>query len=73
LPSIRSVKVSANAASASASPLRWNGGIAPMPDVYGFTLMSTTVLPGSEAAGKTHRSVKSRRASSPGNVRLAAL
>jgi len=44
-----------------------------MPDVNGFRSMTITVLPGSEAAGKTQRSVKSRRASSPGNLRLAAL
>jgi hypothetical protein len=43
-----------------------------MPVVNGFTSMTITVLPAS-TAGKTHRSVTSRRASSPGNLRLAAL
>jgi hypothetical protein len=44
-----------------------------MPVVYGFASIISTVVPGSPGAGKTYRSVKSSRASSPGNWRLAAL
>src|SRR5580693_6414026 len=38
----------------------------------GFTLTMTTVLPGL-AEGKTYKSVRSRRGSSPGDLSLAAL
>src|SRR5258708_35554801 len=39
----------------------------------GFTSMIRIVLSGLSGAPKTKRSVRSRRASSPGNLRLAAL
>src|SRR6266478_6561127 len=38
----------------------------------GLTSMMNTVLSSSSGAGNTKRSVRSRRASSPGNLRLAA-
>jgi hypothetical protein len=44
-----------------------------IPVVYGFRSMISTVVLGSAGAGKTNRSVRSRRASSPGNLRTAAL
>jgi len=43
-----------------------------IPVANGLKSITIAVLAGS-VAGKTHRSVKSRRASSPGNLRLAAL
>ena len=44
-----------------------------MPVVYGFTSMIRIVLPAIAGRWNAYRSVKSRRASSPGNLRLAAL
>src|SRR5258708_4289742 len=41
--------------------------------VKGFESMSSMVLPGLSGAVKTNRSVRSRRASSPGDLRSAAL
>jgi hypothetical protein len=49
------------------------GGMALIPIVYGFTSMISTVVPGLAGGWKTNRSVRSRRASSPGNLRSAAL
>jgi len=68
-----------NATSACASPslsmlIRytasgWNSD----PVMNGLASMINTVRLGSEGDWKTNRSVRSRRASSPGNLRLAAL
>jgi hypothetical protein len=44
-----------------------------MPVVYGLKSMIRTVVPGLPGEAKTNRSVMSSRASSPGNLRLAAL
>jgi len=41
--------------------------------LVGFELMISTVLSGSQPTLNTNRSVKSRRLSSPGNLRLSAL
>ena len=40
-----------------------------MPVVYGLTSMIRIVFAASPGAGKAYRSVKSSRASSPGNLR----
>lgn len=56
-------------ASGCISELIRNGGVALMPVVKGFTSMINTVLPVSPDAWKAYRSVRSRRASLPGNLR----